>query len=75
MFLLYFQQIFERQTESLENRILKFAVPLSRVSDPGGFYPDPTFEKKLDSDQTSEKRSVTALDKKKPGFGSYLIFT
>ena len=42
----------------LKNQILKFTVPLSRVSDPGGFYPDPvlTLEKKPDLDTKYEEK-------------------
>ena len=38
------------------------ALPF-RVSDPGGFYPhpDPTFEKKVDTDPTSEKKRLILL--------------
>ena len=45
---------------------------LTRVADPGGFYPDPTFEKKSFSDPTQKDSRVSRFvsDPKKPGFGS-----
>ena len=46
---------------NLRSRIIVIGL-VSRIADPAGFYPDPTFEKKLNTDPTLEKKKGSESD-------------